>query len=103
MRARSCWSLAVICTITSDDSFQLLLGVHARAQLSSTIYGIAKRNDPLVLGIPRGMNQTFAILLLSTTAFAQHLSIGIKGGVPFTGAFSDFTQNSVDVVTRTFS
>jgi hypothetical protein len=33
-------------------------------------------------------------LLLSPIAFAQPISIGIRGGVPFTGAFSDVTTTS---------
>ncbi|MGA2881804.1 MAG: porin family protein [Bryobacteraceae bacterium] len=35
-----------------------------------------------------------AIFLLSQAAFAQPVSIGIRGGVPFTGAFSDVTTSS---------
>ena len=42
-------------------------------------------------------------LLAGGSAQAQALSYGIKGGVPFTGGFSDLTTTSVDVVTRTFS
>jgi hypothetical protein len=47
------------------------------------------------------MNHTLALFVLTSTTFAQHISIGIKGCVPFTGAFSNFT--SVDAVTHTFS
>ena len=35
-----------------------------------------------------------SIFLLSPAAFAQPVSIGIRGGVPFTGAFSDVTMTS---------
>jgi hypothetical protein len=44
-----------------------------------------------------------SLFLLSCAAFAQPFSAGIKGGVPFTGAFSDLTTMGVDIVTRTFS
>jgi opacity protein-like surface antigen len=33
-------------------------------------------------------------LLLNSIAFAQPISVGIRGGVPFTGAFSDVTTTS---------
>jgi len=50
------------------------------------------------------MNKTFmAVLLTLGSAFGQHLSVGIKGGVPITGAFTDFTANGVDTITHTFS
>lgn len=42
-------------------------------------------------------------LFLVSSAFAQHLSVGIKGGVPLTGGFSDTTVRGVDLITRTFS
>jgi len=42
-------------------------------------------------------------LFLLTGAFGQSLSVGIRGGVPFTGALSDLTTNGVDVVSRSFS
>ena len=42
-------------------------------------------------------------LFLLTTAFGQSLSVGIRGGVPFTGALSDLTTHGVDVVSRSFS
>lgn len=35
-----------------------------------------------------------AVFLLCPAAFAQPVSIGIRGGVPFTGAFSDVTATS---------
>ena len=35
-----------------------------------------------------------AVFLLTQAAFAQPFSIGIRGGVPFTGAFSDVTTSS---------
>jgi hypothetical protein len=44
-----------------------------------------------------------SLFLLGGAAFAQPFSVGVKGGVPFTGAFSDVTTMGVDVVTRTFS
>ena len=40
---------------------------------------------------------------LLTSAFGQILSVGVRGGVPFTGALSDLTTNGIDVVTRSFS
>jgi len=42
-------------------------------------------------------------LFLVTGAFGQSLSVGIRGGVPFTGALSDLTTHGVDVVSRSFS
>jgi hypothetical protein len=42
-----------------------------------------------------------SLFLLGGVACAQPFSVGVKGGVPFTGAFSDVT--SPDRVTRTFS
>jgi hypothetical protein len=42
-------------------------------------------------------------LFLVTSAFGQSLSVGIRGGVPFTGALSDLTTHGVDIVTRSFS
>jgi len=42
-----------------------------------------------------------SLFLFAGAAFAQPFSVGVKGGVPFTGAFSDFT--SPDRITRTFS
>src|SRR5579863_4983903 len=42
-------------------------------------------------------------LLLVTSAFGQSLSVGIRGGVPFTGALTDLTTNGVDVISRSFS
>lgn len=44
-----------------------------------------------------------SLLLLVSPAFGQHLSVGIKGGVPLTGGFSDTTVRGVDLITRTFS
>jgi len=43
------------------------------------------------------------ILLLAPAAFAQPISIGIRGGVPFTGAFSDQTFPSGSEVFRQYS
>jgi hypothetical protein len=42
-------------------------------------------------------------LFLLTNAFGQSLSVGIRGGVPFTAALSDLTTNGADVVSRSFS
>src|SRR5713101_3314531 len=39
------------------------------------------------------------LLFLGSAAFAQVWSVGVKGGVPFTGAFSDVTT----IGSRTFS
>ena len=44
-----------------------------------------------------------SVLLFASPAFAQHLSVGIKGGVPLTGAFSDTTVRGVDLISRSFS
>jgi hypothetical protein len=41
------------------------------------------------------------LLLAASAAYAQHLSVGIDAGVPFTGGLSDFT--SPDGAYRTFS
>ncbi|HEX6897315.1 MAG TPA: hypothetical protein VF146_18675 [Bryobacteraceae bacterium] len=46
----------------------------------------------------------FVLLVLSAGLLgAQHLSVGIKGGVPLTDAFSDHTAHGVDTLVRTFS
>jgi hypothetical protein len=42
-------------------------------------------------------------LFLLTSAFGQSVSVGIRGGVPFTGALSDLTTHGVDVISRSFS
>jgi hypothetical protein len=42
-------------------------------------------------------------LCLLTGAFGQSVSVGIRGGVPFTGALSDLTTHGVDVISRSFS
>jgi hypothetical protein len=42
-----------------------------------------------------------SLFLLGGAAFAQPFSVGVKGGVPFTGAFSDVT--SPDQIIHTFS
>lgn len=42
-------------------------------------------------------------LFLLTSAFGQSVSVGIRGGVPFTGALSDLTTRGVDVISRSFS
>jgi hypothetical protein len=42
-------------------------------------------------------------LFLVIGAFGQSLSVGIRGGVPFTGALSDLTTHGVDVISRSFS
>src|SRR5579864_1219511 len=44
------------------------------------------------------------ITMLSALAFGQRpLSVGIKGGVPWTDAFSDTTRHGVDTLTHAFS
>jgi hypothetical protein len=43
------------------------------------------------------------ILLATGSAFAQSLSVGIKGGVPLTNGLSDFTLTSPGALTHTFS
>jgi len=46
----------------------------------------------------------FCVTMLGTLAFAQRpLSVGLKGGVPVTDAFSDTTTHGVDTLTRAFS
>ena len=42
-------------------------------------------------------------LFLLTNAFGQSLSVGVRGGVPFTGALSDLTTHGVDTISRSFS
>ncbi|MEQ1948904.1 MAG: hypothetical protein ABL995_17060 [Bryobacteraceae bacterium] len=42
-------------------------------------------------------------LLLATPAYAQSVSVGIKGGVPLTNGLSDFSITSAGALTRTFS
>lgn len=42
-------------------------------------------------------------LLAAATAAAQSFSFGLKGGVPLTNGFSDFTENGVDTIVHTFS
>jgi hypothetical protein len=41
--------------------------------------------------------------LLAPLAHAQHISVGVVGGVPFSGGLSDFTSHGVDTVAHTFS
>lgn len=36
-------------------------------------------------------------------ASAQHLSVGVIGGIPLTDSFSDFTTHGIDTITHTFS
>jgi hypothetical protein len=43
------------------------------------------------------------VLLTGMAASAQHLSVGIIGGVPLTDGFSDFTTHGIDTITHTFS
>ncbi|HYL75480.1 MAG TPA: outer membrane beta-barrel protein [Bryobacteraceae bacterium] len=44
------------------------------------------------------------VTMLSTLAFGQRpFSVGIKGGVPWTDAFSDTTTHGVDTITHAFS
>ena len=42
-------------------------------------------------------------LLTGVAASAQHLSVGVIGGVPLTDGFSDFTTHGIDTITHTFS
>jgi hypothetical protein len=42
-------------------------------------------------------------LFLLTSAFGQSFSVGVRGGVPFTGALSDLTTHGVDTISRSFS
>jgi hypothetical protein len=42
-------------------------------------------------------------LFLLSDAFGQSFSVGVRGGVPFTGALSDLTTHGVDVISRSFS
>ncbi len=44
-----------------------------------------------------------SVFLLTSIACAQPISFGIRGGVPFTGAFSDVTTTSGSSFVRTFS
>ncbi len=46
---------------------------------------------------------TIAIFLVSQAAFAQLVSIGVRSGVPLTGAFSDVTMTSGSSFVRQFS
>ena len=43
------------------------------------------------------------LVCLASLSFGQHLSIGVKVGVPFTDAFADHSMIGVDVLQRTFS
>jgi hypothetical protein len=43
------------------------------------------------------------LLFAGLSASAQHLSVGIIGGIPLTNGFSDFTAHGVDTITHTFS
>jgi hypothetical protein len=52
----------------------------------------------------RGLQFITAILLVSTPAFSQHLfSVGVKGGVPLSDAFSNHTTHGVDTLTHSFT
>jgi len=42
-------------------------------------------------------------LFLVVGVSGQSLSVGVRGGVPFTGALSDLTTHGVDVISRSFS
>jgi hypothetical protein len=42
-------------------------------------------------------------LFLVMGVSGQSLSVGVRGGVPFTGALSDLTTHGVDVISRSFS
>lgn len=45
------------------------------------------------------------LLIAGSSAWAQHISVGIAGGVPFTGGISDFTTSNTlsDEVSHSFS
>lgn len=45
------------------------------------------------------------LLIAGSAAWAQHISIGVVGGVPFTGGLSDFTTSNtlLDEVTKSYS
>jgi hypothetical protein len=50
------------------------------------------------------MMRCLILLFCSLPIFGQHLlSVGLKGGVPATDAFSDSTTHGVDVITHAFS
>ena len=42
-------------------------------------------------------------VIAAASAGAQTFSFGLKGGVPLTNGFSDFSSTGVDTITRTFS
>jgi hypothetical protein len=44
-----------------------------------------------------------SLLLLSSAFGADVFSVGVRGGVPFTGALSDLTTHGVDIITKSFS
>jgi opacity protein-like surface antigen len=44
-----------------------------------------------------------SVFLLTSLSSAQPISFGLRGGVPFTGAFSDITETSGNSFERTFS
>jgi hypothetical protein len=44
-----------------------------------------------------------SVFLLGSLAFSQPISFGLRGGVPFTGGFSDLTETSGISSIRTFS
>ena len=44
-----------------------------------------------------------AVAFLAPVARAQHISVGVALGTPFTGGLSNFTSSGIDTVTRTFS
>jgi outer membrane protein with beta-barrel domain len=46
---------------------------------------------------------TMLVLTAAASASAQTFSVGVKGGVPLTNGFSDFTAHGVDTIVRTFS
>jgi len=43
------------------------------------------------------------LLLCSGVSYGQHITIGVKSGIPLTDAFSDQTTNGVDTIVHSFS
>jgi hypothetical protein len=63
------------------------------------------RNDRSTCRIWKSMTgKLIAILLVAvSTAWSQHISVGLKAGIPLTGGLSDFHQFEVDVTTHDYS
>ncbi|HEV2444695.1 MAG TPA: hypothetical protein VGS58_02180, partial [Candidatus Sulfopaludibacter sp.] len=43
------------------------------------------------------------LLLCSGISYGQHITIGVKSGIPLTDAFSDQTTHGVDTIAHSFS